>query len=176
MTLLGLGKLGFQYASFPPALLKWIESSLVQLSPHFNDEAVANVINWFGKVNWHWSAAIPALQTALQDAALKASRSLSSRGLFLVLQGLTRMGVKWTELQLDLVWALTDQLDKTLTSPHFYNQHDAVQHMATIVNLLGRLDADYSSFSPALQQCIQDTFLNLHKLLTSNALGMYLHG
>lgn len=176
MTLVALANMHVTYASVPQFLLDWIDTNLVAGMAVFQERAVSGLIYALGKMSWTWSANVsPALKSVIRDAVTRHLPTMSAMGVDRTIVGLSLMKVKWFSLPSVLKETIEQQLLKHESSA-FNNQQDSLRYFVNAVDALGRMEADFNAFSPALQQALQNGFNKYHNNFSAKELSAYIFG
>lgn len=154
MTVLGLGKMSVEYDSLPETFSTHMNACILHRLPVMDEQGVSNVIHAYGLLGCPWTA-IPALQTAIQQAAINKMHVMSSQHIFMTLHGMAMMETPWR----DLLPELQQKIENAVTSMTNYNKTAdafASHRLAVSIYSLGVMGAGWSSFGKEFQRAVLD--------------------
>lgn len=143
-----------------------------------NEQEVSNVIYAFGLMECPCEIIKPALQTALQQAALAKLPTMSPQAIFLTLYGLALTNVQWGDLNRNLTAGFDQAVTKMVSSQALRNNTTAkvAQAVAMSVYSLGQMGAPWHGFSSSFQRDVPQAFIALQGLFIAQGMSMFIFG
>ena len=177
----GLAKMGVQYKSMPPIVIKAFDKTVLETLPLLNEQEVSNVVYSKGLMGCKWADFNNDIRNALRDTIISVAPNMITQGVSTTLYGMALMGAPWEEMGSQynetilgtLVnvfgYQKKDALNALPTSPRFEDTQQSgkyrnsrlgtaggPQALSNIIYSLGVSGAEWSKFPEVFVEAITD--------------------